>query len=131
MLHCSLFLPDWSCFLRSGTSKLTSLSNTSFWFSTKIYSIPAGFLFFLRKWATVTLIIRGLINFRLGSTDWEINEISFSPLGLPEELFTEMNFSKGLSSLKMLISQAFNIVSKLRSYSCNRNSWSMIYSYHT
>ena len=37
-------------------------------------SISATFI--LRRWATVTPFVRGLISFRLGSTDWEISKIS-------------------------------------------------------
>ena len=62
----------------------------------------------MRTWATVTLAIRGLMNFRLGSIDWEACD-------LPEGLFLEMNFSKLLSNLKMAFAVAFNLVSKLAS----------------
>lgn len=59
-----------------------------------IHSICAGFL--LMRWATVTLIIRGWISFRLCSIDREIIQISYiySPCDLLKGLFVKMNFSK-------------------------------------
>ena len=70
--------------------------------------------FFLMRWATVTLIIRWWISFRLCSIDWEIIQIPYiySPFDLPKGLFVKMNFSKVLSNLKMVFFIAFNLVSE-------------------
>ena len=73
----------------------------------------------IERRVTITLIIRRLINFRVGAlTEKSVRySLSFSPRDLPEEMFAEMNFSKVLPNLKMVFSIVFNLVSKLRSCS--------------
>lgn len=93
LLHCSSYLIVllWVCNQQNNVLVKYIVSCST---NINIHSICAGFL--LMRWATVTLIIRGWISFRLCSIDREIIQISYiySPCDLLKGLFVKMNFSK-------------------------------------
>ena len=93
LLHCSSYLIVllWVCNQQNNVLVKHIVSCST---NINIHSICAGFL--LMRWATVTLIIRGWISFRLCSIDREIIQISYiySPCDLLKGLFVKMNFSK-------------------------------------
>ena len=93
LLHCSSYLIVllWVCNQQNNVLVKHIVSCST---NINIHSICAGFL--LMRWATVTLIIRGWISFRLCSIDREIIQVSYiySPCDLLKGLFVKMNFSK-------------------------------------
>ena len=112
-----LTFPDWSCFSTSETSKLMSLSNTSF-DTLQISGYTSSLLGFF--WGGGPQLLSSSEHWSI--SDWEAlikksvrYSLSFSPRHLPGRLFVEMNFSNVLPNLKMAFSIAFNLVSKFAS----------------
>ena len=100
--YAALFLLNWLVLLFwIWNQQINVLVQNILWCPTNIniHTISARFL--LRRWATASVIIRGMINFRLRSIVWEISKILsiIFLCYLTEGLFVEWDFSKVLPNL--------------------------------